>query len=74
MTLKASLDAMADKILTDCEKETTSLPHKIDAFKAVSTYYIATAKEEKTKPKRPPAGTFGDIHRRVNGAHTGDEA
>lgn len=70
MTLKSKLDRRAEQLLdaTSAAKPEVSLDVQIDAFKAVSLYYLGTQRVTKGKPDTGDGPTFGDL---INGVkHT----
>lgn len=73
-SLKSGLDKMAAELLALAD-EAETLHVKVDVFKVVSAFYIATAKVQKGQPiADETATTFGAIRNRVNGTKTMKEA
>ena len=69
-TVKSGLDKLALDLLARADTA-ESLHDRVDIFKAVSSYHIATAKVAKGQPSEDETrATFGAIRQRVNGTHT----
>lgn len=74
-SLKTSLEKVAADLLAKVDS-IESIHDRLDIFKAVSAFYLGTAKVKGAKPEEDTTGTtFGAIRNRVNGTQpTGGQA
>jgi hypothetical protein len=69
-TVKSGLDKLALDLLARADAA-ESLHDRVDIFKAVSAFHIATAKVAKGQPSEDETrATFGAIRQKVNGVQT----
>lgn len=68
MSLKTDLDKRATALLA--ATASAEVAEQIDAFKAVSLYYLGTQRVTKGKPEEPGGPTFGDLVGRIKHTHT----
>jgi hypothetical protein len=76
MTLKSKLDRRAEQLLdaTAAAQPAVPIDTQIDAFKAVSLYYLGTQRVTKGKPDTDDGPTFGDLIKDVKRSHTSGNA
>lgn len=72
-SLKGGLEKLAESLLEDAKRDGTKIDAKVDIFKAVSAFYLGTARA--SKGSQQDGGdmptTFGSIRNRI---HTGGSA